>query len=90
MPDRKLMSSKSTGNGKQFKYISFNPNILGGAAVIVGTRIPVSRVLFLAAREGLTTEIISSDSGVEEKKIKGAIDEAINNIDKFTYGSPLY
>lgn len=83
------MTLKSTANGKSFKYISFNPNILGGTAVIAGTRIPISRILFLL-KEGYTPEIISSESGVEEKKVNGAIDEAIDNIDKFTYGSPLY
>lgn len=89
VPDPTTMTSKSTVNGKSFKYLSFNHNILGGSAVIIGTRIPISRVLFLL-KEGYTPELISSDSGVEKKKLNGAIDEAINNIDKFMYGSPLY
>ena len=36
-------------------YISFNPKIFGGKPVITGTRIPVSRILFLL-RDGYTIE----------------------------------
>ena len=77
------MSTKSSKR-KSFKYISSNPKILGGAPVIAGTRMPISRIIFLL-KEGYTTELISSETKIEEKKIKGAVGEVEKD-----YASPIY
>ena len=41
-------------------YISSNPNILGGMPVIKGTRIPISRILYLLS-QGYTVSDIKKD-----------------------------
>lgn len=62
-------------------YISFNPKIFGGKPVITGTRIPVSRILFLL-RDGYTIEAIHEEyPHVDVQTLKGAVDEAVRLID---------
>ena len=39
------------------KYITSNPDIMGGAPVIAGTRVPIARILYLI-KDGLTLEQI--------------------------------
>jgi uncharacterized protein (DUF433 family) len=59
------------------KYIESNPKILGGTPVIVGTRIPISRILFLL-KEGYTLETIQQDYPYVDLKTLGkAVDDAI-------------
>lgn len=60
------------------KYISSDPNILGGKPVIKGTRIPIDQILFLL-KDGFTIQAIHElYPHVEEKTIKGVIDEAVD------------
>ncbi len=55
------------------KYISRDPQILGGTPVIAGTRIPVERVYHLI-RHGYTTETLKKEyPHVAPKKIQHII-----------------
>lgn len=63
-------------------YISSDPKILGGKPVIAGTRIPVSRILFLL-KDGYTVEAIHDDFPyVDIASLEGVIDEAARMIDQ--------
>jgi uncharacterized protein (DUF433 family) len=58
------------------KYIHSNPKILGGMPVIVGTRIPVSQILFLL-NDGYPVEGIHElYPHVSVNTLKGVIREA--------------
>lgn len=60
------------------KYISKTKNILGGAPVISGTRIPAERLSALVEL-GYTEENIKKQfPGVSIKKIKGAMSELLS------------
>lgn len=62
-------------------YIISDPKILGGKHVIAGTRIPISRILFLL-KDGYTVEAIHDEyPDIEIEILKGAIDEAVRIID---------
>ena len=62
-------------------YIVSDPKILGGTPVIRGTRIPVSRIIFLL-KEGYTVEAIHQDyPHIHTNVIKTVIDEVANMID---------
>lgn len=63
-------------------YLSKDPQIMSGKLVIKGTRIPVSRIIFLMT-EGYTLELIKEEyPHVSLKTLKGAIDELRDNIDR--------
>lgn len=63
-------------------YIVSDPKILAGTPVIKGTRIPISRILYLL-KQGYTLENISEDyPHVDPKTISKAIDEAIEDLDQ--------
>ena len=62
-------------------YISRDPQVMGGAPVISGTRIPISRILYLL-KDGYTIGSISEDyPHVGKKKIEKAVEQAIRDID---------
>ena len=66
------------------KYISSDPNILGGKPVIKGTRIPVDQILFLL-KDGFTIPAIHElYPHVGEKTIERTIDEAVELINNAT------
>lgn len=66
---------------RKFDYVTSNPSIMGGKPVIVGTRIPISRIIFLL-KEGYTLENISEDyPHVDLKTISEAIDELVQKLD---------
>lgn len=66
---------------KNYKYIESNPEIMGGALVIKGTRIPVSRILFLL-KDGYTVEAIHEEyTHVSVKTIDGVINEVAQIIE---------
>ena len=74
-----LMKKKSAQPSKN--YIVQNPEILGGAPVIAGTRIPISRILYLL-KDGYTIEAIAEDyPQVGKKKIEKAVEQAIKNLE---------
>lgn len=63
-------------------FIDSDPEILGGKPVIAGTRIPVSRILFLL-KDGYTVEAIHDEYPyVDIETLEGAIDEAAKMIDQ--------
>lgn len=64
------------------KYITSDPNILGGKPVIRGTRIPMDQILFLLNDDYPIEAIHELYPHVTTEIIKGAIEEAaqiINN-----------
>jgi uncharacterized protein (DUF433 family) len=62
-------------------YITTDPEIMSGQPCIVGTRIPISRILHLL-KQGYTVEAIHEEyDWVDLKTLKGAIDEAIAQFD---------
>jgi uncharacterized protein (DUF433 family) len=62
------------------KYIISNPNIMGGAPVIKGTRIPIEVILH-RLKEGNSLEAIHKMyAWVDMKTLTGAIDEAIQTV----------
>lgn len=70
------------------KYISSDPLILGGAPVIKGTRIPISRIIFLL-KDGYTVQSISSEyPHLKKKTIENALTEVISNLGGFTNVRP--
>lgn len=63
------------------RYIISRPDILGGSPCIVGTRIPLSRIVFLL-REGYTLDAIHTEyPHVERMILSSAIDELIESIE---------
>lgn len=66
-------------------YIVSKSNIMNGAPCIVGTRIPISRIIFLL-KEGHTIDSIHEGyPHVPIKTLEGAIDELINGLDTGKY-----
>jgi len=62
------------------KYITSTPGIIGGKPAIAGTRIPVSRIVYLLS-QGYTVEAIHEEySWVSKKVLKGVIDEIVQLI----------
>lgn len=62
------------------KYIVSDPNIMGGAPVIQGTRIPIEVILH-RLKEGNSIEAIHKMySWVDMTTLAGAIDEAIQTV----------
>lgn len=71
------------------RYIISDPNIMTGKLVIIGTRVPIARILFLL-KEGYTIEAIQKEyPHVPLRKIKGAVDELIELLDKSEYASKI-
>ncbi len=63
-------------------YISSDPQILGGTPVISGTRIPISRVLYLLS-QGYTLENIAEDyPHLDTKVIEAVLEELAKRVDK--------
>lgn len=63
------------------KYITSTPNILGGVPVIAGTRIPVSRIIYLF-KDGYTVEAIHEDyPHVSIKVLNGVIEEIVQSLE---------
>ena len=62
------------------KFIHSNPEIMGGAPVIKGTRVPISVILY-RLKEGYMIETIHEMyPHINIKTLEGAIDEAIETI----------
>ncbi len=71
------------------QYISSNPEIMTGKPVIAGTRVPISRILFLL-KEGYTLDAIQDEyPHVPLKKIKGAVNELIDILDKSDHAAKI-
>jgi uncharacterized protein (DUF433 family) len=71
------------------KYIVSNPNILGGAPVIKGTRIPIERILFLL-KDGYNLEAIHLEyPQVDLKTLEKVIDELSQIVNTHLHGPSL-
>ena len=58
---------------KTSNYISSNPNILGGMPVVKGTRIPISRILYLLSQGYTVSDIKKSYPQLSQQVINGVI-----------------
>lgn len=58
---------------KEFKRITFNPNVMGGQACIRGMRIPVSLIVNLVANGMTQDEIIKEYPDIEPEDIKESL-----------------
>lgn len=59
------------------KYIESNRDTLGGALVVRGTRVPVSRLLYLLCGRESIEIICESYPHITKQQIKGAIDDVV-------------
>lgn len=65
--------------------ITSDQHILGGKPVIAGTRIPLSRILFLL-KDGYTVEAIHEEyPHVTTETLYGVMQELIQNIDHYAH-----
>ena len=62
------------------KYITSTPDIMGGAPVIKGTRVPIEVVLYRLKDGYSINEIHDLYSWVDKQTLEGAIDEAIHRV----------
>jgi uncharacterized protein (DUF433 family) len=62
------------------KYIVSDPNIMGGAPVIKGTRIPIEVILHRLKEGNSVAAIHKMYAWVGKKTLTGAIDEAIQTV----------
>jgi uncharacterized protein (DUF433 family) len=58
---------------RNFKRITFNPNIMGGQACIRGMRIPVSLIINLVSNDMTTEEIVEEYPDLEPEDIKESL-----------------
>jgi uncharacterized protein (DUF433 family) len=59
------------------KYITTDPNIMGGAPVIRGTRVPIEVILHRLKEGYSVAELYKHYPWVDQKTFAGAIDEII-------------
>ena len=65
---------------KGMKYISSTPDIMGGAPVIAGTRVPIQVILY-RLKDGYTLdELQGMYNWVDRQTLEDAIDEVISYI----------
>lgn len=62
------------------KYISSDSNIMGGAPVIVGTRIPIEVILHRLKEGNSVEKIHEMYPWVDKQTLTGAIEEAIQTV----------
>ncbi len=62
------------------KYIRSDPNIMGGAPVITGTRIPVEVILHRLTEGNSLEKVHQMYSWVDLKTLTGAVEEAIQTV----------
>ena len=70
------------------RYITTNPKIMGGLPCITGTRIPVSRILFLIKHGHTLKEIQEMYSWVPLATIEGMIEELAEQMEQKSYDAP--
>jgi len=62
------------------KYITSTPEIMGGAPVIKGTRIPIERIIFLI-KDGYNIDAIHQEyPWVDKKVLDGVLDEITQSV----------
>ena len=70
------------------RHIVSNPDIMSGVPVIRGTRIPVSRIVFLLSEGHTIDSIHELYPHVGNSVLQGAIGELIEDIDAKEYEAP--
>ena len=74
---------------KYMKYITSTSDIMGGAPVIAGTRIPIEVILYYL-KDGYTLdELQEMYNWVGRQTLEGAIDEAISYIGKALHAAEV-
>lgn len=68
-------------------YITHSPNIMSGAPVIKGTRIPISRIIFLLGEGHTLDSIHQMYPYVSSSTLSGVISELMKLIDSGAYGA---
>ena len=71
------------------RYITSNPKIMSGKPVISGTRIPISRIIFLLSDGYDYEEIQEEYPHVSQETLKTAVREFIKNINQYYYASQV-
>ena len=67
------------------QFISANPGIMNGVPVIKGTRIPVSRIVFLLSEGHTIDSIHDLYPHLRKNLLVGAIEKLIRDIDTSLY-----
>lgn len=71
------------------KYITSKPDVMGGAPVIAGTRIPIA-VIIQRLKEGYTLELIQEGyPWVPLKVLEGAINELVEELSQSKNASQI-
>ncbi len=79
----------ATLNVVMSQYISATSDIMSGKPVIAGTRVPISRILFLL-KEGYTLEAIHEEyPHIPLETLSGAIDEVITVINQTLHAKKI-
>jgi len=70
-------------------YITSRPEVMSGAPVIVGTRVPVARIVYLL-KDGFTMEQISKQfPHVGLKRLRGAVNDLAKKVETIPYGTQI-
>lgn len=71
------------------KYITVDQNIMSGAPVIRGTRIPIERIMFLI-KDGYNIDAIHAEyPQVDRQTLEGVMDEIAKSVIAAHHGTPL-
>ena len=71
------------------KYITVNKNIMSGAPVIRGTRVPIQRIMFLI-KDGYNIDAIHAEyPHVDRKTLGGVMDEIVQSVIVAHHGTSL-
>ena len=65
----------------KYKYLSSDPDIIGGDLAIRGTRIGIALVFEKLAAGETVTDMLTGWPWLPEEKLRGAIDEAIKYLE---------
>lgn len=71
--DKLFIGEAPNSNMKTNNFITSNPNILNGTPVVAGTRIPISRILYLLSQGYTANEIKEEYSQLSVRKINEII-----------------
>ena len=71
------------------KYIISDPNILGGMPVIVGTRVPIARIIYLLKEGEALTDIRKHFPHVSLIKLERALEELAGNFENTYYATKV-
>lgn len=71
------------------RYITVDKDIMGGAPVIRGTRIPIERIIFLI-KDGYNIDAIQAEyPHIKKQTLEGVLDEITQSVLAAHHGTPL-